>query len=103
MRPLSNQQRRNLVDTSQLYENHLDALRHAQSHAYGMRWKIIRGVSYLFRERDRRGNGKLLGRRSPETEAILSQFLQGKQDKMQMSACSGFGTRSRNRRRSTKL
>lgn len=80
MRPLSNQQRRNLVDTSQLYENHLDALRHAQAHAYGMRWKIIRSISYLFRERDRRGNGKLLGRRSPETEAILSQFLQGKQD-----------------------
>ncbi|MEA3643550.1 MAG: hypothetical protein VBE63_27005 [Lamprobacter sp.] len=39
-----------------------------------MRWKRVRGVDYLFRERDRRGNGTLLGRRNPETEARLRQF-----------------------------
>ncbi|MFZ5594710.1 MAG: hypothetical protein ACOY4D_10735 [Pseudomonadota bacterium] len=43
-----------------------------------MRWKVVRGAEYLFRERDRRGNGKLLGRRSPETEQILAAFQEGK-------------------------
>lgn len=43
-----------------------------------MRWKSVRGVEYLFRERDRRGNGKLLGRRTAETEQILVAFQQGK-------------------------
>ena len=78
MQPLSNQQRLHLVNTQQLYENYIAASRHARSHAYGMRWKAVRGVEYLFRERDRRGNGKLLGRRSPETEQILAAFQEGK-------------------------
>lgn len=73
MQALSNQQRLHLVNTQQLYSNYVAAQRHARSHAYGMRWKLVRGVEYLFRERDRRGNGKLLGRRSPETEQILAQ------------------------------
>lgn len=79
MRELSNQQRLNLVNTVQLHENHLDALRHAQDYRYGMRWKTSRGCQYLFRERDRRGNGHLLGPRNPETERILAEFLAGKQ------------------------
>lgn len=78
MRPLSNQQRLHLVNTQQLYENYLAAYRHARSHAYGMRWKVVRGVEYLFRERDRRGNGKVLGKRSPETEQTLAAFQEGK-------------------------
>lgn len=78
MQTLSNQQRLHLVNTQQLYENHFAAYRQARSHAYGMRWKAARGVDYLFRERDRRGNGKLLGRRSPETEQILAAFQEGK-------------------------
>lgn len=78
MRALSNQQRLHLVNTEQLFENYREALGHAGSHAYGMRWKTVRGVDYLFRESDRRGNGKLLGRRSAETEAILQAFAGGK-------------------------
>jgi len=78
MKPLSNQQRLNLVNSEQLFENYLAASRHARAYAYGMRWKTVRDVEYLFRERDRRGNGRLLGRRSPETEATLAAFLAGK-------------------------
>lgn len=78
MQLLSNQQRLHLVNTQQLYENYIAAHRHARSYAYGMRWKVVRGVDYLFREKDRRGNGKLLGRRSPETEQILAAFQEGK-------------------------
>lgn len=78
MQPLSNQQRLHLVNSQQLYQNYIAAYRHVRAHAYGMRWKVIRGVEYLFRERDRRGNGKLLGRRSAEAERILAAFLEGK-------------------------
>lgn len=78
MKSLSNQQRLNLVNTEQLFENYQMALRHVQAHAYGMRWKKVRDAEYLFRERDRRGNGKSLGRRSPETEAVLEAFQAGK-------------------------
>jgi len=78
VQPLSNQQRLHLVNTQQLYSNYVAAHHHTRSHAYGMRWKVVRGVEYLFRERDRRGNGKLLGRRSSKTEQILAAFQDGK-------------------------
>lgn len=79
MRSISNQQRLNLVNSEQLYENYRAALQHASAHAYGMRWKTVRGVDYLFRDSDARGNGKSLGRRNADTEAILAAFQQGKQ------------------------
>lgn len=79
MKPLTNQQRLHLVNSEQLYENYRAALRHATAHTYGMRWKTVRGVEYLFRDSDARGNGKSLGPRSAETEAILASFLQGRE------------------------
>ena len=78
MKPLSNQQRLHLINTQQIHEARMAACHHMQDYAYGMRWKRIRGAEYLFRQRDRGGNGKLLGRRSPETEKTLTQFLEGK-------------------------
>jgi AcrR family transcriptional regulator len=36
---------------------------------YGVKWKRIAGREYLYEMSDRRGNGRSLGRRSPETEA----------------------------------
>ncbi len=79
MKPLTNQQRLHLINSEQLYENYRAALRHAAAHTYGMRWKTVRGVDYLFRDSDARGNGKSLGPRSAETEAILASFLQGRE------------------------
>lgn len=78
MKLLSNQQRLNLVNTEQLFENYRTAKRHADDHAYGMRWKKVREVEYLFHDHDRRGNGKMLGRRSPDTEAILQAYIAGR-------------------------
>lgn len=78
MRPISNQQRLHLINTEQLFENYQAALRHVQAYAGSMRWKKVRDAEYLFREHDRRGNGKSLGRRSAETEAILDAFQAGK-------------------------
>ena len=79
MKSLSNQQRLHLVNSEQLYDNYRVALRHAAAHRYGMRWKTVRGVEYLFRDRDARGNGRSLGPRGAETEAILAAFLLGRE------------------------
>ena len=79
MKPLTNQQRLHLINSEQLYENYRVALRHAAAHTYGMRWKTVRGVDYLFRDSDARGNGKSLGPRSAESEAILASFLRGRE------------------------
>lgn len=74
MKPLSNQQRLHQVNAEQLFENYRAALGHASTYTYGMRWKTVRNTDYLFRDRDRRGNGKSLGPRSTETEALLATF-----------------------------
>ncbi len=79
MRPLSNQQRLHLVNSEQLYENWLDAHRRASQYRYGMHWKKAGGHEYLFRVRDRRGNGKSLGPRSPLTEQRFAEFTSGKE------------------------
>lgn len=78
MKLLSNQQRLHLVNTEQLFDNYRIALSHAKSYTYGMRWKTVRDTEYLFRDKDRHGNGKSLGRRTPETQALLSAFSAGR-------------------------
>lgn len=78
MKLLSNQQRLHLVNTEQLFENYRVAQRQARPYVYGMRWKTVRQVEYLFRDKDRHGNGKSLGRRSPDTERILAAFTDGR-------------------------
>lgn len=80
MQTLSNQQRLHLVNTRQLYEGYLAALRHLDAYRYGLRWKTVRGVEYLFRPSSRTGDGRSLGRRSPETETVLAAFEQGRVD-----------------------
>lgn len=87
MKPLSNQQRLHQVNTEQLFENYRSALSHATSYTYGMRWKTVRNTEYLFRDRDRRGNGKSLGPRSAETEKLLAAFSAGRgaaQERLQL-------------------
>ena len=78
MKSLSNQQRLHQVNTAQLFENYRVALSHAASYTYGMRWKKVRNNEYLFKDHDRRGNGKSLGPRSEETEALLASFSTGR-------------------------
>lgn len=78
MKSLSNQQRLHQVNTEQLFENYRSAVGHAASYTYGMRWKTVRSTEYLFRDRDRRGNGKSLGRRSEETEQLMATFSAGR-------------------------
>lgn len=79
MRALTNQQRLHLVNSEQLYENWLDAHRRVEQYRYGMHWKKAGGHEYLFRVRDRKGNGKSLGVRSPSTEQLFLEFARGKE------------------------
>jgi len=78
MKPLSNQQRLHQVNTEQLFENYRSAFGHSASYTYSMRWKTVRDTEYLFRDRDRRGNGKSLGPRSAQTEELLAAFSAGR-------------------------
>ena len=78
MTPLSEQQRLFYVETTQLYEAWRDARRQAEVHKYGMKWVTAKGRQYLVKLTNARGNGKSLGPRTPETEALLAAFQEGK-------------------------
>jgi hypothetical protein len=73
-RELSSEQLRTVVDTQRLFEAWAEALERAQSFRAGMYWKTAGAKQYLFRSRDRRGYGKSLGPRSPETKRTLDRF-----------------------------
>lgn len=75
---LSNDQRKYLIDSAQMYESYIEAKRHADSYRHGMTWKRARGKEYLFRLSGRTGYGRSLGVRSPETEQIEAEFREGK-------------------------
>lgn len=78
MKSLTHQQRLHWVNTEQLYENYRAADSHGAHYTYGMRWKTVRSKEYLFKDSDRRGNGKSLGPRSEQTEALLAAFTEGR-------------------------
>jgi len=77
---MTDNQRRVLIDTVQLYDAFMDTYQKSRSYAGGMHWKKSKGREYLFRTRDRYGYGKSLGLRSAETEKILKEFQQAKKD-----------------------
>ena len=77
-RELSSEQLRTVVNTQQLFEAWADALERARSFRGGMHWKTVAGKQYLFRSRDRRGYGKSLGPRTPESERTLEHFKRSK-------------------------
>jgi hypothetical protein len=79
MKPLSDQQRLNLVESDQIYRAWREAVRRQHDYRYGMRWKPVNGAEYLIRLSDANGNGRSLGRRNPQTELIYEQFTTGKQ------------------------
>ncbi|CAI06939.1 nucleotidyltransferase family protein [Aromatoleum aromaticum] len=78
MKALDHQQQLFMVESDQLYRTWIEALRHARSYRYGMRWVSSKGRQYLVRRHDARGNGKSLGPRNTETEATFAAFTEGK-------------------------
>lgn len=70
MQALDHQQQLFMVESGQIYRAWIDALRHARGYRYGMRWTSSKGRQYLVRLHDARGNGRSLGPRSAQTEAL---------------------------------
>ena len=75
---LTNDQRKYVIDTAQIYESYIEAKRHANTYRHGMTWKKARNKEYLFRLSGRTGYGKSLGVRSEASEQILAEFKAGK-------------------------
>lgn len=67
-------QRRTFIDTAQMHVAYMDAFIKSRAYRGGMHWKKAKGREYLFHSVDRYGNGKSLGPRSNETEAIYDDF-----------------------------
>ena len=76
-RELTNDQRRHLIDTQQIYQE-LRSVQHEfeQSFKGSMRWSKISGKEYLYRKVNK--VNKSLGPRSPETEKIKEQYVQSR-------------------------
>ncbi len=68
---LTEQQSRLAIDVGQVYEAHTESMRQLAEMKGTLVWKVLRGKTYLFKKLDARGNGRVIGLRSPETEATL--------------------------------
>ncbi|MDP2821172.1 MAG: nucleotidyltransferase domain-containing protein [Sulfuritalea sp.] len=76
--PLTENQRRIQINALQLFEALLDGERRLAGFSGSMLWKSAGGKEYLFKLSGRRGYGRSMGLRSPETEKIYSDFHAGK-------------------------
>jgi len=76
--PLSDNQRRIQINAIQLFEALIDGESRLSAYAGSMVWKTSGGKEYLFKLSDRRGYGRSMGLRSPETENIHADFRAGK-------------------------
>lgn len=78
---MSLEQRRQLVDTRQLWDGWDAARERLIRHQGSMAWRTAGGHEYLARLDGpaHRRRTRSLGRRSPETERVCSEFIEGKQ------------------------
>ncbi|MHB9073778.1 MAG: GSU2403 family nucleotidyltransferase fold protein [Desulfobaccales bacterium] len=67
-------QQETLARAIQAYESYLSALQGGRPLKGGMHWKKVKGKDYLYKYRDRFGNGESLGPRSPATERLFTEF-----------------------------
>ena len=72
---MTGDQRRILVDATQLHHAYLEVAAKSRGYRGGMHWKKVKGRDYPFRSRDRFGYGKSLGLRSPETEMVYGSSM----------------------------
>jgi hypothetical protein len=76
--PFSDEQLRLLVNLEQQYEVWIDAEQSLARLPYGLKWKTVAKRGYLYEVTDRNGNGKSLGPRSDENEAIFDKYRRQK-------------------------
>lgn len=64
----------------EIYRTYLSLIGQGYSLKGGMHWKKIRGREYLYRYRDRQGNGESLGPRSELTERLFGDFTRARRE-----------------------
>ena len=67
-------QQETLARAVNAHKAYLDPLKAYLPLRGGMHWKKIKGKEYLYKYRDRHGNGESLGPRSPVTERLYAEF-----------------------------
>lgn len=80
MIPFTEEQLRTLVNLGQGYDPWVQSTRKRRELPYGMQWKTVSGQDYLYEMRDRKGNGRSLGPRSPQTEEQHRQYQEKRAD-----------------------
>lgn len=78
--PFSDEQLRAAINLANTYEAWLPLARAEPAYADRMLWKTVSSRQYLYRIRDRRGNGTSLGPRSPDTERQFDEYQAVKTD-----------------------
>jgi len=76
--PFSDEQLRAAINLADAYEAWLPLARAEPAYADRLLWKTISGRQYLYRIRDRRGNGTSLGPRGPDTERLYTEYQAAK-------------------------
>ena len=79
-REFSPTQQQTLAQAIQAHQDYVHALKASQPFKGGMHWKRIKGKEYLYKYRDRYGNGASLGPRSPATERLLAEFTRQRRE-----------------------
>jgi hypothetical protein len=79
-REFENSQQETLARAVQAHQAYFSALKAGRPLKGGMHWKKIHGKEYLYKYRDRNGNGESLGARSPETERLFAEFGRQRKD-----------------------
>lgn len=78
--PLTDEQLRVAINLADAYEAWLPLARAEPAYADRLQWKTVAGRQYLYRIRDRQGNGSSLGPRGPENEKLYDQYQAAKAD-----------------------
>lgn len=77
---LSDEQLRTGINLADAYETWLPLARAEPDFRDRLQWKTVAGRQYLYRIRDRHGNGNSLGPRSPDTERIHDDYQAARSD-----------------------
>ena len=76
----TDEQLRAAINLADAYESWVPLARAEPAYSARMAWKTVSGRQYLYRVRDRMGNGTSLGPRGPETERIFADYQSAKSD-----------------------
>lgn len=76
--PLSDEQLRASINLADAYEAWVPLARAQPSYSDRLQWKTVAGRHYLYRIRDRHGNGSSLGPRTADTERMFDEYQTAK-------------------------